>query len=370
MQLTTRVGTQLTITGDPLSTTPITLFTRQPLLRGFGKPVNEAPVNVARLSDRKGAIALRQILIEKVTETIAAYRTLYQSQEEVRIQEASLANLRNQLRITTALVQAGRRAGVDLIDIEQRLAAGQQALIAAQNQLVLANSKVVQLMDTGEDVQIDISADSIEPLIQAAIAQAQSFQPDVLLATAYQNRPDYQQTALDIETERLNLLVAQDNKRWSLDLENSTSLGSPSQTTTRLVLAREFGDLQLETEVQRREVGIQKNTNRFNQLSTTIKREIADQLKTIRSIQQQVIAAEQATKLAQQQFAIAQELFKRGIREIFELNQKEETLTAARNRELITRLDFWIAITELDRILGVTLNTWNVDAADGSGNSR
>ena len=370
MQLTTRVGTQLTLTGDPLSTTPVTLITRQPLLRGFGKPVNEAPVNVARLTDRKGAIALRQTLIDKVTETIAAYRTLYQSQEEVKIQEASLANLRNQLQITTALVEAGRKARVDLIDIDQRLAAGQQALIAAQNQLTLANSAVVRLMDTGEDVQIEIPANSIEPLIQAAIAQAQSFQPDALLAIAYQNRPDYQQTTLDIETERLRLLVAQDNKRWSLDLQNSTSLGSPSQTTTSLVLAREFGDLQPETEVQRREVEIQKNTNRFNQLSTTIKREIADQLKTIRAIQQQVVAAEQATQLAQQQFAIAQELFKRGKREIFELNQKEETLTNARNNELVTRLNFWIAITELDKILGNTLNTWNIDNFDVNQNPR
>ena len=321
--------------------------------------MNEAPVKVARLTDTKSSLALRQTLIDKITETIIAYRTLYERQELVRIQEVSLANKRYQLEVTTALVKAGRKARADLVDSAQSIADGERQLIDAKNQLALANSILLRLMDTPKTLIVQISSDSMEGLIQAAIARAQSLDPTALLNIAYRNRSNYLQAKLDIETETLSLVGAQDNKRWGLDLQSSTSLGTSSQTSAGLVLSREFGNQRLETEVQRRQIGIQKNRNRFNQLTEIIKTELSDQLKTISATQQQIAAAQQASELAKQQLAIAQERFKRGKIDIFEVTQKEDTLTTARNNELTARLDFWLSIVQLDRILGTTLDTWS-----------
>lgn len=357
-QLTTRIGTRVSVIGDPLSTFPLNVTITQPLLRGFGTTVNEAPVKVARLTDTKGELTLKQTLIDKITDTINAYRTLYQRQEAVRIQETSLANRQYQLQVTTALVKAGRKARADLVDIEQGLAEGERQLLEARNQLILANSVVLRLMDTADTVLIEVTPASIESLIQTAIARTQSLDPTLLLHTAYRNRPDYLRAKLEIETEQLNLVSAQDNKRWALDLQSSTSVGTSAQTSAGLVLSREFGNQQLETEVQRRQVGIQKTTNRLNQLTAIIKTELEDQLQTIAATQRQLLAAQQASQLAERQLAIAQERFKRGKISIFEVTQKEETLTAARNSELNTRLDVWIAIAQLDRLLGTTLATW------------
>lgn len=357
-QLQTRIGTQVTVLGAPLSDFPLSITMIQPLLRGFGKTVNEAPVQVARLTNTKGELSLQQTLINKVTETISAYRDLYQRQEAVRIQETSLTNQRYQLQVTTALVQAGRRARADLVDIEQQLANSERQLIEAKNQLILANSALLRLMDTQETYSIRVTPESIETLIQAAIARSQNFEPDTLLETAYQQRPDYLQAKLDIETEQLNLIGAQDRTRWGLDLQSITSVGTSTQTAASLVLSREFGNVSLETEVRRRQVGVQKNTNRLNQLTLNIKTQLADQLQTIRALQTQIVAAQQASQLAQRQLAIAQERFKRGKTSIFEVTQKEETLTNALNSELTTKLNFLIAIAELDRILGITLDNW------------
>lgn len=358
-QLNTRIGTRFSLISDPLSDAPLSFTITQPLLRGFGKAVNEAPVKVARLTDTKSSLALRQTLIDKITETITAYRTLYERQESVRIQEVSLANKRYQLDVTTALVKAGRKARADLVDSAQSIADGERQLIDAKNQLALANSSLLRLMDTPETLIIQVSSDSMEGLIQAAIARAQSLDPTALLNTAYRNRSNYLQAKLDIETETLSLVGAQDNKRWVLDLQSSTSLGTNSQTSAGLVLSREFGNQRLETEVQRRQIGIQKNSNRLNQLTEIIKTELSDQLKTIGATQQKIIAAQQASELAKQQLAIAQERFKRGKITIFEVTQKEDTLTSARNTELGARLDFWLSTVQLDRILGTTLDTWS-----------
>jgi len=68
--------------------------------------------------------------------------------------------------------------------------------------------------------------------------------------------------------------------------------------------------------------------------------------------------AQQTSQLAQRQLEIAQERFKRGNTSIFEVTQKEDTLTKARNTELNTKLEFLDTIAQLDRILGTTLETW------------
>jgi outer membrane protein TolC len=365
-ELTTRIGTRLTLTTDPLSSAPFSFTISQPLLRGFGKGVNEAPVKVARLTDTKRELDLRKILIDKISDTINAYRLLYQQQEAVRIQEGSLVNKRYQLQVTTALVKAGRRARADLVDSEQAIADGERRLIEARNQLTLANSVLLRLMDTADGFMIVVRPEDMEVLIQAAIARSQSLELTALLKIAYLNRTDYLQAKLDIETEQLNLVVAQDNQRWGLDLQSSTTLAAnnggstgTSQTAASLVLFREFGNPRLETETQRRQIGIQRNTNRLNQLTTIIKTELEDQLQTIQFAQRQVVAAQQASELAKRQLEIAQERFKRGGKAtIFELTQKEDTLTTARNEELNAKLKILESITQLDRILGTTLNTW------------
>lgn len=306
-QLRTRIGTIVQVTGEPLSDVPLSVTISQPLLQGFGRTVNEAPVKVARLTNTKGELTLRQTQINKITETITAYRELYQQQETVRIQETALANRRYQLQVTTALVKAGRRARADLVDIEQSLAAGERQLLRDRNQLLLANSVLLRLMDTPDTYLIRVTPDSIATLIQAAIARSQTLDRDQLLQTAYQSRPDYLQAKLDIETEQLHLIGAQDRQRWGLNLESNTSVGTPSQTAASLVLSREFGNVSLGTDVQRRQVGIQKNTNRLQQLTLAIQTELDNQLQTIRALQQQITAAQQASQLAKQQLAIAQE---------------------------------------------------------------
>lgn len=197
-QLNTRIGTRFSLSSDPLSDFPLSLTISQPLLRGFGKTVNEAPVKVARLTDTKSSLALRQTLIDKITDTIVAYRTLYERQESVRIQEGSLANKRYQLEVTTALVKAGRKARADLVDSARSIADSERQLIDAKNQLTLANSVLLRLIDTPETFIVLVSSDTMQGLIQAAIARARSLDPMALLNTAYLNRSDYLQAKLDI----------------------------------------------------------------------------------------------------------------------------------------------------------------------------
>lgn len=360
--LLTRIGTRFFLTVEPLNPQTFNLTINQPLLRGFGRSVNEASVQTARLIDRKNQLALRQTLIDKITETISAYRGLIRDQETVRIQERSLVSKQRQYEVIQALVQAGRRPKVDLVEAEQTIATTKRQLLQAQNALAQSNTNLLKLIDTSETFQVQVAPNSIEQLVRKMQPNLDNLTIAAALETAYLHRPDYLQAKVDIETERLNLLVAEDNRRWQLDIQSNTSLGPTSQISTGLVLSRTFGDANLTTAVVERQVGIQKNQNRLAQLTERIRQEITDELRNMRSGWQQIQAAEKARQFAEQQLEIAREKFKRGIGNttIFEVLRKEDDVVDARNSELNARIDLLAAIVAFDQVLGTTLKTWDI----------
>jgi outer membrane protein len=105
-EVTTRQGTTLGLTLDALGDIPIGLQFTQPLLRGFGTAINEAPVEIARLQESQNVYDLQQTLIETVSTTVTQYTSLIQAQESVAIQTQALARRQQQLEILTALVAA------------------------------------------------------------------------------------------------------------------------------------------------------------------------------------------------------------------------------------------------------------------------
>lgn len=110
-RLRTPLGTTLTLTVDPFQSQRIGATVTQPLLRGFGRGVNEAPIKRAKFNETRNSLELRRTLTDQITQASTRYRALARAQEALRIQQLSLENQRQQLEFVQVLVNAGRRAG-------------------------------------------------------------------------------------------------------------------------------------------------------------------------------------------------------------------------------------------------------------------
>ncbi|MDJ0704887.1 MAG: TolC family protein [Leptolyngbyaceae cyanobacterium MO_188.B28] len=360
--LRTRLGTELSIGVDPIDDAGrVNLTVTQPLLRGAGRAVNEAPVRQARIAESNNVLALRQEVIDTITTSITQYTTLIQSQEAVDIQVQALERRRQQFEIIQALVEAGRRARVDLIDAERTIAEAELGLQNARNQLSQANTDLLNLIGSDTMIQFVAPEAALDQLFAASVRQAAEFNLDQLIGLAYQIRPDYLQAQSNLELEDLGLLLAEDNRRWRLDLESTTRLGNASpRTGAVLQLTRTFGDESLETAVQRSRTNILQQQNTLAQLTETIRNEITDQLGDVDSELAQVESAQRATEAAELQLQITQEKFRRGRDgvSLFDVSQREEDLVNAQNAELQARISFFNSIAELERSVGITLDTW------------
>ncbi|MEY3297013.1 MAG: hypothetical protein RLZZ597_273, partial [Cyanobacteriota bacterium] len=210
----TRQGTRIEVEADPL--TPDRLLNveiQQPLLRNFGTAINEAPVEQARLEERRNQLALEATVIDLITTATTRYTDLISAQAQVDIQAQSLGRRQRQLEILQALVAAGREAPINLLDTERAVADAERSLVEAQNALAQANNALLNLIGTDQAIRFMANSAAVEALFQEATAQAAQYEVETLIAQAFRLRRDYQRAQLERQQMILDLRLAENDLR-------------------------------------------------------------------------------------------------------------------------------------------------------------
>ncbi len=327
----------------------------QPLLRGAGINLNRASIDIARLTEQVNILNLKSTLIDTITNAIFAYRNLLQAQEQLKIEQQSLELAQQILEVNRALIEAGKRAPVDIVQSQTAVANRQVSLLTAQNNLEATKLALIDLLDIEENVNI-VAAES-------PIAKPMLLDSNKLKQLAFKNRPDYLRAQLTQKTSQLELLLAEDDKRWDLNLITSlnNTINSNSDVRAGLVLSREFGDLTKEQRFVRSRVNLLQAENTLKDLNDSIKIQVTDRIRDVNLRFAQVERARQATVLSERQLDIEREKQRLGRGSgIFEIVRLQNDLVSARNAELEATIEYLNALTRLDQTLGTTLETWQV----------
>jgi outer membrane protein TolC len=360
-ELLTPLGTRLELNVDLFNPSePLSLQVTQPLLQGAGQRINLASVNQARLTDSRNQLALRQTLTDTITNAFTQYNGLIQSQAEVDIQSQAVQRRQRQLEITQTLITAGRRAKIELANSERSLEQARRQLIEAKNRLNQANTNLLNQIGATTPLRIIIPSAPIEQLFRTAAARIPTLQPEQLIKTALLSRPDYLQAQLDVNISQYNGILAVDGQRWRLDLQSSTRLGTSSETTLGLLFNRTFGDQQQNTVVIRNRVELQQRQNRLAQLTETIRNEVVDRYNDLIENQARIETAQKEVAAAQLELTSTQERFRRGTSglTLSDIINSEEQLVNAQNAQLAAQISLLNSIAELEKSIGITLNTW------------
>jgi outer membrane protein len=355
----TSIGTSISVGVDPFADNNLTLRFAQPLLRGAGKTINEAPIKQARFTENRNILELENTITEQIADATISYNALIQAQKTLKIQQSSLQTLRQQLEFLQVLVNSGRRAKTELIDIQSEIANTQVALVSTQNQLEQAKSELLGLLDL--DSSLDVTTtDNVDRDRQQQITKLTTFNINKLIQIAYANRPEYSQAKLNIQTAQIDRLIAQDNQRWGLDLQTNLDAGDNVDISTGLVLTRVFRDRSLETASVRSQVTLQQNQNDLARVSSAIAREVRTSLKEFQLTSDRITLARQARELAQRRLDIANEKFRRGREtDIFEVLELQSDLIFAQEEETTAQVEFLDATTKFEQALGLILKRFN-----------
>lgn len=327
----------------------------QPLLRGAGIDVNRASIETARLTEQINVLALKSTLINTITDAILAYRNLLQAQERLKIERLSLKSAQEILEINRALIDAGRLAPVDIVQSQTSVANRQVSLVAAENNLEATRLALIQIIDIAQDINI----------VPAEIPKATPTPLDLnkLQQLAFNNQPDYLQTQLNLKRAKLDLLQAENNRRWDLNLNINYGNVGDNTTDARagLNLTRTFGDLTIEQRFQRSRVNLLQTENTLEDRRQSLEIQVTDRIRDVNLSLRQVQLAQQARELSERQLEIEREKQRLGRGAgVFEIVSLQDSLVEARNAELNATIEYLNALTLLDQTVGTTLDTWQV----------
>jgi len=343
----------------------------QPLLAGGGIDFAMAPIRIARIQEVNSQLQLKSLVIDQISQSIGGYRTLLQAQEQLRISIEALRRARELASVNQALFAAGRLAQVELIQAETSIAQQELSLLGARNQHAAARLALLTLL----------AVDQSQPIwaTERPAAESARVDPARALATAAANQPDYLRALLGIEVGRINLDVARNQRLWDISVVAGTGLASQradlARTLGALSEVRNDFNIGLQFNVplgqiarQQPEVnatiGLRQAELALEQARDRLRQQVEDTARNIDTLRRQAELAKRARELAGLQLEAELVKLQAGRSSNFQVVSFQGSLQAAESAELAAIITYANALTQLDQVLGTTLDTWRISLND------
>lgn len=375
LTLTTSRALDVERTNDPerSKTDSWNLSVTQPLLKGGGLEANTASVQIARLTEKTNLLTLKTTITDTVTYVIWAYRTFLQASKQVEISRQALERAKSIVSISKALIEAGRMAELEIVQAEAEVANRELLLLTALNAEDNAKIALVKLLDIDVNTRFTAEETLDEP------PAAPSF--ETLKKTALEKRPDLISYTLAVDIAKLNYAVSKNNRLWDFSLFGSYGRdevtgglainGADTKTwNAGARLTVPLRDLTLKQNYILAKINLEKAGINLKKLQDNIDLEIKDALRDYEIKLKQMKLSQHSSKLYQKKLEIEREKLRAGRSTNFQVVFAQNDLFNAQIAELTAVISFLNAQTALDKIVGTTLDRWNISAVDRYGEEK
>ncbi len=342
----------------------------QPLLQGFGPEITLAPLHIAENQELINRLTMQNTVMGTITTIISQYVSLVQAKYSIKVQKISLQNSIDTLNEQKAFLKVGRIPASDLVQFEASVASQQLSL--EQQEVVYLQQQRELLVTLGIDPTLSLQ---ISDNVHLPTENIPTLSECIDMALA--NNVTYQQQVINIRNTRINLEVAADNQRPTLNLtvgqtQGGGSGGAPnsgipslfngnnSNTTVGLALTVPIDDLSLQQSYLQAKVGLKQAEIVLSETKRQVINDVTNAFYVLQNQKQQITQAELSVKLAQQTLDIANAKLKYGKVSPFEASTLQTNLLTAQISYISTLAAYETNLAALDQILGNTLNRWHV----------
>lgn len=404
---------------NPQYNTVLNVQIRQPILRNFSIDDARRRIQITQrrldLSDSQ----FRQKAIDIVARVQRSYWDLVFALRDVQIQRESVELAQNQLERNRRMVNEGTIAPIDLVSVEAELEKRNENVLTATETVTRAENALKQLMLGGIESSI-----WNQPLIptETPDLRGTNFALIDAVAAALANRPEFAQNNLQQEINKIEVKYFDNQTKPQVDLiasYTSTGLsgsrlltGNPFTSTSAVLLDRvnklsglagipaipippssdlpgflvggygqslqnlfsndfrtfRFGvafnfplrnrtaeGLLGRAVAEGRKIGSQRKT-----LEQSIEVEVRNALQGVETGRLRVETARASREAAEKQSESEQRRFEAGLSTTYFVLERQNALSQAKGRELRAMTDYSKAAAELQRVMGTTLSSANV----------
>ena len=382
---------------NPYTGSSLGLTVTQPLLRGFGRSLNQRFIRIAGNEQRITSMLFRQQLILTVYGVIRLYTDFVALSEDERVKQETLTLAEKLLADTRAQVEEGTLAQVEMTRANAQVFSARQDLINAtglreEQEAILKNV----LTRTGNQ-DPEVRSAHIIATDTLAMPDKDEIRPlQDLITDALANRPDLGQARVQIDNNRIGLQGSKNATLPEVDLVGvmqNNGLAGPANpyvsnpypgyiggygSTLDQVFSRNYPTYGVgvqvtlpihnriaEADLARDELQVKQSEIRLRQLQNQARLEVEDALIAMRRARASYEAAVQARQLQQESLEAEQAKFEVGASTSFFVIQYESLLAQAKSTEVAAKSSYVKARAALQRAVGSILddNHISIDAA-------
>ncbi len=382
----------------------------QPILNGYGRRVNSLFIRIARNDMKEADSVFRQQVMTTMGTVLNEYWDFLSDKENVRVKEQALAYSQKLLEDNKKQVQIGTLAPISVVQAESEAASDEQALIVAQTNLQQQGELIKTAI--AKRVEGDLTSAQIDAMDKLPEPKPNDIPSvDEALKLAYANRPEIEQTELNLRDEEYNLAARRNSLLPSLNVYGTyaatglsghqavcaaneaalatyceTSLGTipapsiapdgVSQALTQTLqgryknyslgvnLAFPIRNRQAQADMARALLERRQFETQLQQTKNTIAQSVRTAVIGVIQAKAQIDAAVKATEYARETLEAEQKKFELGESTVFLVIQMQRDLATAEGNEVTARTTYAKALTSYQQSVGTLLADYNVELSD------
>jgi outer membrane protein TolC len=368
---------------------------QQPLLRNFGLKMTRINIITSQNNYDIAVNDLDSTIMDVVYRVESAYWNLAYSIENLKVRQQALQLAEDLLAKNERAVEVGTLAPIEIVSAQAEVATRRADIISAQAD-VKSNEDLLRTIINLPPAEMK-QALPIVPLDKPGF-ETREVNLDEALAAAMQNRPELKSLKIGIDNRNLQVSYARNQLLPNLNLSASyysqgiagdqivyldnnpltgvvvNRIPGPPSDALKDALGFKYNnwtvgltlDIPLSTVFSRAalaqaKLNLDQAELQLKNQEQTIYLEIRDAVRSVQANYERVQAYKVARELADKKLAAEEEKLKVGLSTNFNVLTYQRDLSTARISELRAIVDYTISLANVERAMGTTLKTKNIN---------
>jgi outer membrane protein TolC len=392
---------QLLQTINPRYSSTLTFNFNQPLLQSFGFKANRKDIIIARNNLDISETQLKGVLQNTIYSVEQAYWNLVYSIDYLNVTKQSLQLAQDLLEKNQRSVEVGTLAPIEVLSAQSAVATREADILQAEAQVknnqdilkTIINLPVEEGRETAEIIPVDKPAYQLKEI---SLEEA--------LRTAIENRPELKQMKISLQNSEISLSYIKNQLLPNLSLQASywspglsgteiqydphNPFGAPIGTIAHgsapawkdvfnfkypnwslgLNLTLPLNNVFSRASYAQAKVNLQQAELSLKNQEQQIYLEIKQTVRAVQTNYKRVQAYKVARELAEKKLQAEEERLRVGLSTSYFVLQYQTDLTTARTNELNAIIAYNLSLAGLDRAMGISLKTKNINLSEIPGN--
>lgn len=340
--------------------TSVTLSASQ-LIYDFGKTSNS--IDASKYNLEASSTEIQTSTKDTILSVKEAYYDILNKHQQIIVAKEAVSLDKLQLSQANEYFKAGVRTKIDVINAQLNLSNSELKLVQANYDLKISKTKLISLLGTSYEEEIDVKLDSNDISSLAKSIKIEDENLAKLINIAFDNRSELQKYKALIKTNKANLNSASAEYYPTIDVsasysdKNSDDISSLEQTQTAVLLNLKWDLFTGDTTSANKKISLAN-------LSTTKKQFEQQKLQIRQDVTSAYLNLEQSFKsikinllsldLSTRNLNLADERYKAGLNDLLEVNDAKLEYTKSKTNLVNSYYTYLSNTANLEYSLGVS----------------